>query len=565
MRMLLLFVLILTAAGQALGQVESPAESTYVVPKDESLPLDELSLLLDPFTSDDLAHEVVLWQELLKDKLRTISEVQITMKYLNQDIEVFEEVQNSIASFLAASLALNEGRAAALGDTTKTTADNVRKLDQALLEARFQLSTSVSLALSREAKAFQVHNLEVILDAAIESLRAQEKSGDYLEFTSVDQGLASLRARLAESGDEFDPNNEELMAMVTAEMGEILREKTGVRDLVLEYLASLMENRGDLVKRVRLVISEWEKKGASPEDVALIQLFVNEVTSFQLDVADHTTRWSLVKLWIESEEGGIKVAMNIGKFLAMMLLFGLLATMVGAITNRALHHTKNISQLMKNFIIRSIRRVIFLVGFMMTLSLLGVNIGPILGVVGAAGFVLAFALQSTLGNFASGIMIMIYKPFDVGDAIDASGVQGVVKTMNLTSTIINTFDNKLVIVPNNSIWGGVITNITGSKTRRVDLIFRISYGDDTALAEKIIHEVLAEQELILEEPEPTVEIHELSDFTVNFICRPWVKTSDYWNVRWALTRKIRERFTQAGFGPPIDPGAFVKRMGKPRA
>jgi len=569
MRILPFFLLLLLMAGPALGQAEPqpepalppPSEPVFTVIRDENLPLDELSLLLDPTTREDLVREVAIWQALLKNKLRAISEVQITLKYLNQDSQVFKDAQDTMNEFLSVSQVLFDSRAAAVEDTTQATADNLRTLEQELIEVRLRLVTAVNKAIAREARAYQVNNLVVILAAAVESLEEQKDLDRYGEFNTVDQGLAQLRARVRETGREFDPGDEELMAMVTTELEEILKRKAGVNDLVVAYLANLMDDRGELVKRLRVVVREWEKKGAPPEEVAPVRIFVNEVTKFQLDVADQATRWSLVGLWLKSEDGGIKQAKNVGRFLAMMLFFVLLAMLVGAVTQKALHRTENVSQLMKSFIIRSIRRVILLVGFMMSLSALGVNIGPILGVVGAAGFILAFALQSTLGNFASGVMIMIYKPFDVGDAIDAAGVMGVVKTMNLTSTIINTFDNKLVIVPNNSIWGSVITNITGSQTRRVDLVFRIGYNDDTELAEKIIHEVLAAQELILKEPEPIVKIHELSDFTVNFICRPWVETTDYWNVRWELTRMIRERFAEAGFAAPVDPGAYIKRVG----
>jgi len=565
MKKLIFSTIILLMASQAVALNQPPMDMTFVVPKDETLPLDELTLLLTPLTRDDLSREVILWQDLLQNKLRTISEVQISLKYLNKDIQVFEEAQNSLEAFLAASATLDKAHATAAGDTTQATADHLRELSQAFIESRFQLSSRVGQAIAAESKAAEVHNLEIILVEAKQSLRPEDDSYDLREFALLDTGLAELRARLKESNEEFDPGNTELMDLVKSELKTILARKSGVRDLVLEFLSVCMGNREELVKRIRLVISDWEKKGAAPEDLAVITTFVDDVTSFHLDVADNATRFSLIELWIKSEAGGVQLARNIGRFLAVMLAFVIIAVVMGKISSQALHRTDNISQLMRDFIIRSIRRVIILIGFMMSLSLAGVNITPILGVVGAAGFVLAFALQSTLGNFASGIMIMIYKPFDVGDAISAAGVMGEVNTMNLTSTIINTFDNKLVIVPNNNIWGGVITNITGSKTRRIDLVFRIAYGDDADLAEKIIHEVISETDLILTEPEPNIQMHELSDFTVNFICRPWVRTSDYWGVRWTLTRKVRERFAEAGFKAPVDPGAYIKRMGLPPA
>ena len=565
MKRLMLIILLMATVSPAMAQDDSTPNVSFHVPKDANLPVDELSLLLSPLTRADLAEEVVLWRELLQNKLHTISEVQITMKYVNRDIQVSDGTHKNLAAFLSASRAFEKAQASAEGDTTEAGENERRDLEKKTLEARFSLKDAVVLALAREETAFQSHNLNLIVNRAMKSLKAQGKSEPFEEFVHVELGLANLVAEIDASEEGFQPGDEEKMAALEAAIEEISRKKTGVKNLIVEYLANLMRERDELVKRIRMVISVWETKGATLEDLANIENFINDVTSFKLDVADQATRLSLVTLWVKSEAGGIKLARSIGRFLGMLTAFWLLAMLVGTITSKGLSRAEHVSQLMKEFIIRSIRRVIFLLGFIMSLSIAGVNVAPILGVVGAAGFVIAFALQSTLGNFASGIMIMMYKPFDVGDSIDASGVMGVVKTMNLTSTIINTFDNKLVIVPNNSIWGGVITNITGSDTRRVDLVFRISYGDDSQLAEKIILEVLSEQQLILEDPEPNVRMHELSDFTVNFICRPWVKTSDYWTVRWEMTRKIRERFEAAGFSAPVDPGAFVKRLGGPKA
>ncbi len=560
MRMIQIVLFFLFITGQVLAET---SELNFVVPKDEALPIDELSLLLTPLTRDDLSEEIVLWQILLQEKLLIISEVQITMKYVNRDIQVFEGTQATLDVFIAASNSLNEHRSAAVEDTSQAAAEKDRELQQDLLESRFNMKDAVFLAIAREAKAIEAHNLEFIVKTALRSIALQESETNYEEFGNIDPGLANLKKEMQEAQIEFDPNNIELMGRVKKELAEILRNKNGVKNLLVEYLAIEIHGRDELVKRINMVMSEWEKKGAIPEDLAIYQDYLDDVTSFKLDVADQATRLSLLKLWLQSEAGGIRFAKNIGKFIGTLLVFVLLAILIGSLTSRALKRAEHVSQLMKEFIIRSIRRVIILFGFLTSLSLAGVNVGPILGVVGAAGFILAFALQNTLSNFASGIMIMMYKPFDVGDAIDASGVMGVVKTMNLTSTIINTFDNKMVIIPNNSIWGGVITNITGSKTRRVDLVFRISYGDDTDLAAQIINEVLAEQELILEEPKPKVKMHELSDFTVNFICRPWVNTTDYWDVRWELNQKIRARFKAAGFSAPVDPGGYIKRLGNP--
>jgi small conductance mechanosensitive channel len=182
------------------------------------------------------------------------------------------------------------------------------------------------------------------------------------------------------------------------------------------------------------------------------------------------------------------------------------------------------------------------IGVLIGLSALEINIAPMLAIIGATGFVVAFALQDTLSNFASGLMIMFYKPFDVDDFVDVSGVSGRVRSMTLVTTTIMTPDNKKMVVPNNSIWGNIITNVTGSQTRRVDLVFGIGYEADIDHAQKVLEEILMRHKLVLKEPEPEVHLHELADSSVNFICRPWVKTDDYWTVYWEVTRNVKEQF-----------------------
>jgi small conductance mechanosensitive channel len=165
--------------------------------------------------------------------------------------------------------------------------------------------------------------------------------------------------------------------------------------------------------------------------------------------------------------------------------------------------------------------------------------------------VIAFALQNTLSNFASGLMIMFYKPFDIGNFVETPAVSGTVKSMTLVTTNMLTPDNKLLVVPNNELWGKVITNVTGSSERRVDLVFGIGYSDDLDLAERVLGEVVAGHPLVLSEPEPVIRVAELADSSVNLICRPWVKTADYWPVYWDLTRAVKERFDAQGISIPF--------------
>jgi small conductance mechanosensitive channel len=148
-------------------------------------------------------------------------------------------------------------------------------------------------------------------------------------------------------------------------------------------------------------------------------------------------------------------------------------------------------------------------------------------------------------------MIMFYKPFDIDDFVETPSLSGTVKSMTLVTTNMLTPDNKLLVVPNNELWGKVITNVTGSAERRVDLVFGIGYGDDIALAERVLSEVVAAHPLVLKEPEPVIRVAELGESSVNLICRPWVKTADYWPVYWELTRAVKERFDAEGISIPF--------------
>jgi small conductance mechanosensitive channel len=196
-------------------------------------------------------------------------------------------------------------------------------------------------------------------------------------------------------------------------------------------------------------------------------------------------------------------------------------------------------------------RLILLLGLIIAIAQLGIEVAPLLAGLGIAGFVIGFALQDTLSNFASGLMILVYRPFDVGDVIEAGGVMGKVDQMNLVSTMVLTFDNQLLVVPNKQIWGGVIRNVTHQDTRRVDMKFGIGYSDDIPRAEKVLTDIVTSHEKVLKDPEPVIRLHELGDSSVNFVVRPWSKTDEYWDVYWDITREVKRRFDAEGISIPF--------------
>jgi small conductance mechanosensitive channel len=182
---------------------------------------------------------------------------------------------------------------------------------------------------------------------------------------------------------------------------------------------------------------------------------------------------------------------------------------------------------------------------------LGVNTTSFAAVIAAAGLAVGFALQGSLANFAAGVMLILFRPFKAGDFVEAGGVAGIVEETQVFATRIRTPDNKEIIVPNGQITSGSIVNYSAKDTRRVDLVFGVGYEDDLAKAKTILHEVIASDERVLADPEPTIAVLELGESSVNFAVRPWVKTGDYWPVYFDLTERSKLEFDKKGITIPF--------------
>ncbi|UCC13402.1 MAG: mechanosensitive ion channel family protein [Gammaproteobacteria bacterium] len=287
------------------------------------------------------------------------------------------------------------------------------------------------------------------------------------------------------------------------------------------------------------------------------QQVVKTTGEISSEVLDSRVIGALVKDWIDT--AGEAIAKTAPTFLVKALTFLIIVyifLLLGRLAQRLM--TKGIdasglkiSRLLRRMAISTTRNLILLIGVLIALSQLGIAVGPLLAGLGVAGFILGFALQDTLSNFASGMMILLYRPFDVGDVVETGGVFGKVSHMSLVNTTILTFDNQTLVIPNNKIWGDVIKNVTAQKVRRVDMTFGISYSDDIPKAEAILRDILASHELVLEDPEPVVKLHTLGESSVDFITRPWTKSEDYWDVYWDVTREVKMRFDAEGVSIPF--------------
>jgi small conductance mechanosensitive channel len=210
-----------------------------------------------------------------------------------------------------------------------------------------------------------------------------------------------------------------------------------------------------------------------------------------------------------------------------------------------------LTQLARRMIVSTASNLVMIFGVLVALSQLGIRLGPLLAGLGVAGFIVGFALQDTLGNFAAGVMILLYRPYDVGDLIEVGDVFGKVDKMTLVSTNLLTLDNQLFVMPNNKIWGDVIKNVTAQDIRRVDMVFGISYNDDIPKAESILEDILQSHDKVLDTPEAIVRLHTLGESSVDFVVRPWVKIDDYWDVYWDVTRTVKLRLDAEGVSIPF--------------
>lgn len=324
-------------------------------------------------------------------------------------------------------------------------------------------------------------------------------------------------------------------------------------DLDLQTMIRIVDlRRTGYAKDLRAVSNLLADLGLNSSQYRSLVLVVTGDAAEFLDTGVLTTlakEWSNAA-WDWTNANGLGITVK----LMLFLLLYFISRALSRLTKRWVEHgikRANLSHLLRGMIVSTAGNLVLALGVMIALSQMGISLGPLLAGLGVAGFIVGFALQDTLSNFASGMMILIYRPYDVGDIITAAGITGKVEDMSLVYTVVLTFDNQKMIVPNSKIWGDVIQNVTSQRVRRVDLVFGIAYSDDIDEAEKVLAQIVDEHELTLNSPEPMIKLHTLNESSVDFIVRPWVKSADYWDVYWDITRAVKRRFDDEGISIPF--------------
>ena len=255
-----------------------------------------------------------------------------------------------------------------------------------------------------------------------------------------------------------------------------------------------------------------------------------------------------MEAWLEKQGPGI-VAGAVSFILVLLVGWVVIALIVGALA-RVLRRRK-VSSLLERFLLMLTRRVLWIVLLVAALSELGLDVAPLIAGLGIGGFIIGFAFQETLGNFAAGLMLLVNEPFKEGDWIEAAGTSGTVTDLNIMATTLATADNKLVTVPNRKVWGDKIVNFNALPTRRVDMVMSVSYSADLGRTIEVIQRVVTAHALVLKEPAPKIAVSELADSSINLVVRPWVQTPNFWPVKFELTRQLKEALDGAGIEIPF--------------
>ena len=269
---------------------------------------------------------------------------------------------------------------------------------------------------------------------------------------------------------------------------------------------------------------------------------MNEIT----DVANLDWARLLAAAQTSGVEFGIKVLVAlviffVGRIVARLLTRGL----------RKFMQAQEIDKILETFVCNLAYWALMIFVIIAAINQIGVQTTSLIAVMGAAGLAVGLALQGSLSNFAAGVLIVVFRPYRVGDWVEAAGISGSVEQVQILTTILKTGDNKKIIVPNSQIMSGIITNYSANHTRRVDMTVGVSYDDDLDKVRATIEELVDADERILGDPACTIAVSELDDSSVNFVIRPWVKTSDYWGVMFDLTEAIKKRFDKEGISFPF--------------
>jgi len=482
-----------------------------------------------------------LWEQITRKR----ASLRETLDKLIKELAVSEKDGKDVSEQRKRAVAFSQRVASALRDDIERVRGDIRKSMQELPEATPEDQPAIYQRLKQDNA-----DLDLILEEFLNNTRRQEALGldnaaDITLLTEILQKRADTLAGEIQLNLNERKTISQRMAGLPEEERKALEPEHRASDEQVRALSANLSATVKLMEESGLETSEYK------------QLLIEATGEITEDIFEADVAFSLLQRWTANArdwaiEEGPALVFKLLVVIFILFAFKILANFVRRIVQRAIQASRlQFSQLLQDFFVSLAAKGVMLLGILIALSQLGFQLGPLLAGLGVAGFIIGFALQDTLSNFAAGMMILIYRPYDVGDAVEAGGVMGTVGQMSLVSTTILTWDNQKLVVPNSKIWGDVIRNITAEEKRRVDLVFGIGYNDDIEHAERVLAEIINSHELVLKDPQPVIKLHTLGESSVDFVVRPWVKTADYWTVYWDITRAVKMRFDAEGISIPF--------------
>ena len=572
---------------QATSEDTSAPAPEVLTTKDVKIPIDELKLLLKPLTLDQLQVEAAAWQGLLQAKVQEISDAEIAIKRKNRQgkkeeeaIKALEEAQGKLEEAEELQKKATKGsseyeEASKKVEEAKKALEKAQAAVQEATDAKEKIEEDESIKKAVEAAEEEVDGEsegaekeeEEEAEAATDEYDEYDEFGEFSETEEADaaeeaaEDLEDAAAGLdGGEGSDGAPTAEEVrekkeqLEEAAEKLEESKEEGAELKTQLVVSVTKLQDERIAIVDRFETVLEELKNKGGEAESY---EKYIQAISGIDLDITD--TQGVGVRLvgWLQSEEGGFRWAINIAKFVAIVIVSIIVARTLAKYIDRLMVRFGT-SDLMRNFLVNLVNRGGSVIGVLLGLTALEVSLGPVLTVLGGASFVLAFALQSNLGNLASGLMIMFYKPFDVGDEVKLGGIWGWVDSINLASTKVKGFTGQMITIPNNTVWGGTIENLTGEEIRKGSITIQIGLDDDHNKAEKIILETAKSHPLVLDKPGPSTFFFDYGDSSMPIYFGFTTKTEDFWTAWDELMHSIKERLEEAGIS--LVPVQYLKEL-----
>ncbi len=602
------------AADKAIGTEPSEPAPKAISTEDPTIPVEELKLLVKPLTLAELEIETAAWMELLKEKVKEISNAEIAIKRQNRLLEQEAAAASALRDAEAAMSAAQEAQKAATPGSPEAEEANKK-----LAEAQEEL-TKAQEAVSESTQTREKIEGDEEVQKAVEEAKTDVEEGGktaaekeqelkeeqaatkpdpyefdlycnqygYASYVDIDgveisciEDTQAAAPQDNQATEETDPAAEKLDQAVSeidsdsggqqttkelekkeAQLNEAAQKleenkekKEELKTQLVVNVTTLLSERTALIDRLNVVLSEMEAKGADP---AAYKSYVQAVSGVELDVTDSSGLGIRMISWLQSEEGGYRWGINIGKFLGILVIAIVVSNVVSRIVNGTMSQF-NASALLREFVVMLIKRGGVIIGFLLALTALEISLGPVFAVLGGASFVLAFALQSNLGNLASGLMIMAYKPFDVGDEVKISGVWGYIDSITLANTKILSWKKQMITIPNNEVWGGQIENYTAGEIRGWSFEVKLPYDLDLQIIKDLWAEVAGANSLVLKNPAPWAFVWAYDGYSVAVYCSFKTKKDDFWTAYEELFMDLHQKLKERGINVAIPTSIEIER------